>query len=118
MAQYLMLLRDEGGAMSRMTEEENQAHFQKFVVWAEKLHREGMLRGVERLLEGGRAVRQRGGRVVVDGPYVEGKETVLGFFVIEAESYEEAAKVAGECPAVPVGGSVELREIGEFPKPR
>jgi hypothetical protein len=118
MPSYALFLRDEDVSYESYSPENFQAYFQKFVDWAEKLQREGRLRGVERL-EGtnGRTVRKRGGAVVVDGPYVEGKEAVLGFFVVEAADYAEASRVAAECPCVAVGGSVEVRLVGAFPKP-
>lgn len=119
MPRYLLLLRDENVDAAAMSPEEWQLLFHKFVAWAERLQGEGRLRGVERLLsDGGRTVRSRAGAVVVDGPYVEGKEQVLGFFVVEAETVDEAARIAAECPSVPQGGSVEIRVIGDFPKPR
>jgi hypothetical protein len=119
MSSYALFLRDEEMSTQAYTPEELQAYFQRFVDWAEKLQREGRLRGVERL-EGteGKTVRKRGGSVVVDGPYVEGKEAVLGFFIVEAADYAEAARIAEQCPCVAVGGSVEVRQVGEFPKPQ
>jgi hypothetical protein len=118
MPSYALLLRDDGGQVDDMTADEFAAHFQKFVRWAERLQAEGRLRGVERLeVAGSRTVRRRSGALVVDGPYVEGKEAVLGFFVVEAADDEEAARIAGDCPALETGGSVELRRIGDFPRP-
>jgi hypothetical protein len=118
MPTYALFLREDEVSHQGYSPEDFQAYFQKFVVWAEKLQGEGRLRGVERLEgTGGRTVRKRGDAVVVDGPYVEGKEAVLGFFVVEAADYAEAARIAAECPCVAVGGSVEVREVGPFPKP-
>ena len=118
MPEYALFLRDDDVSYEGYGPEELEAHFQKFVQWAEKLQREGRLRGVERLQgTDGRTVRRRGGAVVVDGPYVEGKEAVLGFFIVEATDYAEAARIAADCPCVPIGGSVEVRLIGPFPKP-
>jgi YCII-related domain len=47
-----------------------------------------------------------------DGPFVEVKEIVGGFMIIEADSLDEAVHVARECPGVvSPGSSVEVREI-------
>jgi hypothetical protein len=118
MPSYALLLRDEGGGLDGMTAEQFAAHFQKFVSWAERLQAEGRLRGVERLeVAGARTVRRRGGALVVDGPYVEGKEAVLGFYLVDAADDDEAARIAADCPALDAGGSVEVRRLGDFPRP-
>jgi hypothetical protein len=118
MPTYALFLRDEDGHTDRMEPDQFAAHFQKFVDWAEQLERDGRLRGVQRLAEReGRTVRRRGGAMVIDGPYVEGKEAVLGFYLIEAADDEEAWRIAGQCPAVETGGSVEVRLVGDFPVP-
>jgi len=116
---YTLLLRDEDLEKAGLSEADSARLFQQFVDWSADLDRRGKLRGVERLLAptGSATVRQRDGRIVVDGPYTEGKEAVLGFFLIEAADADEAAAIAGEAPSVPLGGAVEVREIGEFPKP-
>ena len=119
MAEFVLFIRDDQVKYDGFTPEDFAELFQKFVRWAERLEREGRLRGVERLEPAdGRTVRQRGGALVVDGPYVEGKETVLGYFIVEAADYDEAVRIAAECPSIPIGASVEVRRVGEFPKPK
>lgn len=115
MPNYLLLLRDDGFTEAPPTQE----MFNRFVAWADALHRQGRLLGVDRLAEdGGRTVRKRGGRVLVDGPFAEGKEAVLGYFLVSASSYEEAVEIAAQCPGLGGGCDVEVRQVGEFPKPR
>jgi hypothetical protein len=118
MAAYMLLLRDDPSNYDKMKPEDFDALFNRFVQWAEKLEKEKKLLGVERLSGGGKTVRKGGGRLVVDGPYAEGKETVMGFFIVEAENEEEAARIAAQVPSVEVGGSVEVREVAPFPKPK
>jgi hypothetical protein len=49
---------------------------------------------------------------VKDGPYTETKECIGGFYIIEAANYEEAVKIASECPTLLYqGGYVEVREV-------
>jgi hypothetical protein len=119
MAEYVLFIRDDDVSYDGYGPEEFAELFQKFVRWADRLQSEGRLRGVERL-EGtdGRTVRKRGGALVVDGPYVEGKEAVLGYYVVEAADWDEAARIAADCPCVDIGGSCEVRLVGEFPKPK
>jgi hypothetical protein len=54
-------------------------------------------------------VRVRNGKVsLTDGPYAETKETVAGFYLIEARDFNEAVQVASRIPAAPLG-TVEVR---------
>lgn len=59
-------------------------------------------------LEGWRTLRPRGGKTLVsDGPYTESKEVVGGLFVIEADSHEEALRIASMHPAAQIGEAGE-----------
>ena len=51
------------------------------------------------------------GDVITDGPFLETKEVVLGFCVIEAADLDEALKIAGTNPICHQGGGVEVRPI-------
>lgn len=62
-------------------------------------------------------IRSRNGQVTVnDGPYVETKEHLGGFMLIDAESREEAIKIASG--SMEKYGTLELRETWELPDPR
>ena len=56
-----------------------------------------------------RVVRQD--RAVTDGPYIEAKDLVLGFIVVEARDLDEATDLAHGCPIVQGGGSIEIRPV-------
>ncbi len=47
----------------------------------------------------------------VDGPYSETKEVLGGFFLISAESYDDAIQICRDCPHLRFGGTIELRQI-------
>lgn len=51
------------------------------------------------------------GEAVTDGPFVEAKEVVAGFYVIEAADLDAALRIAGGNPAVRQGGGVEVRPV-------
>ena len=55
-------------------------------------------------LENWRTLRPRGGKTrVTDGPYAESKEVVGGLFIIEADSSDEALRIASMHPAATLG---------------
>jgi hypothetical protein len=55
-------------------------------------------------------VRVQGGQALTtDGPYVELKEAVGGFFTLEADDLDAAIEVASKVPAARLGGAVEIR---------
>ncbi len=55
-------------------------------------------------LEGWRTLRPQAGKTQVsDGPYTESKEVVGGLFIIEADSHDEALRIASIHPAATLG---------------
>jgi hypothetical protein len=74
---------------------------------------EGRVRGggLLRPAEEARGIRSRAGQPrVLDGPFVEAKEVIAGYLVIEAGSLDEAVRIASDCPNVEFG-SVEVRQV-------
>jgi hypothetical protein len=60
------------------------------------------------LKPGGRLVRRQ---IVTDGPYVEAKEFVASFSLIQADDYDAALAIARACPGDNV---IEIRELGSY----
>ncbi|MFC3326399.1 YciI family protein [Mesorhizobium cantuariense] len=58
--------------------------------------------------------RRKGKRLVVDGPFAETKEQLLGFVMIEAENLEEALDVAAGIPLAELG-TIEVRAVYDIP---
>lgn len=108
-----LILRDEGIDWS---DERAQAMFERFVAWTAELSARGVLHGVEGLTRQGKTVRQRGGTLVVDGPYVEGREAVLGFVSVRVVDIDDACRLAAESPYAAFGGPIEVRMTSAFPK--
>jgi hypothetical protein len=50
-------------------------------------------------------------KVVTDGPFIEVKEMVGGFSIVQADTLEDAAELARGCPIFQRGGSVEVRPL-------
>ena len=117
MTEYLILIyEDEAGYASATPEvlgEVMQAHND----FSASVEQHGAkLRGGEALQPTSTATTIRkdgaGGFTVTDGPFVESKEALGGFYVIEAADLDEAIELAKQVPA-PFGG-VELRPAMVF----
>jgi hypothetical protein len=53
--------------------------------------------------------------VVTDGPFPESKDVVAGYSIVQAVSYEEALRVARECPMTFMpGAKIEIRELAGY----
>jgi hypothetical protein len=58
------------------------------------------------------------GDVVTDGPFVDAKEVIAGFYVIDAPDLDAALRIASRNPALQQGGGVEVRPVaGGFAGP-
>jgi len=114
----MLIFRDEGVDWAQLAADGRaKALFQKLVDWAADLKRRGVYAGVEALAQGGKTVRRKGAGLVVDGPYAEGREAVLGFFLVRVADLDEACAIAAESPHAQIGGATEVRLLGTFPKP-
>jgi hypothetical protein len=58
--------------------------------------------------------RDRDQPVVIDGPFAETKEQLLGFFIIDCESLEEAIEITRELGEHNPGGAYEIRPVRAF----
>ena len=57
--------------------------------------------------------RQNGETLLTDGPFVDAKEHVGGFFVVEVDDLDAALEIAARIPAARMGGAVEVRPLVE-----
>jgi hypothetical protein len=62
-----------------------------------------------------RTVRVSNGRTeVAEGPYVDASRAVGGYFVLEADDFDAAARLASRVPAARLGGAVEVRSVAKY----
>jgi hypothetical protein len=63
----------------------------------------------------GTVVQVRDGKpMVTDGPFIETKEQLAGYFLIDAENQEEAIRIAQQVPGARIG-TVEVRPVVGIP---
>jgi hypothetical protein len=83
--------------MERATPEERQAVMAKWGAWMSALGAKGQLvSGGSPLERGGKRLKKDG--VITDIAGAELKELVTGYSIVKAESFEQAAALARECP--------------------
>ena len=111
-SEYLFLFRGTDWHQS-LSAEEIQKKLERFSVWFERLRREGKVKTGLPLVHKGKIVT--GTNAVMDGPFAESKEAIAGFFIIQADSFEEAVETAKGCPGLDYGQTVEVRPIGSEP---
>ncbi|UVK56180.1 YciI family protein [Mesorhizobium sp. AR02] len=58
--------------------------------------------------------RREGKRLVIDGPFAETKEQLLGFVMVEADTLDEALDIAARIPLAELG-TIEVRAIYDIP---
>ncbi|BBK41193.1 hypothetical protein STVA_12130 [Allostella vacuolata] len=106
---------DDVGAWSK---EHHDATMARLGVVQDGLAAAGRLGPVARLLPTTAATTLRKGRdgpLVIDGPFAETKEQLLGFFVVECASLDEAIATARDLAiANPGAGAYEIRPIAVF----
>lgn len=114
---YAILCYDSEAVVGSWTKEQDAAVIAKLDVVTEKLAREGRLGPVARLMPTTTATTLRKGKesIVLDGPFAETKEQLLGFFVVECGSLEQAIETAKELGrASSSNGSYEIRPMRLF----
>ena len=122
---YTILCYNDEKDVFSWTKEQDGAVMEKLAGVQEKLARRGKLGPVARLGPTSTAKSVRKGRapfLVTDGPYAETKEQVLGFYVVDCDTEDEAIQFARELGEVNPGGGYEVRPViyfnGEIGTPR
>lgn len=115
---YSVLIYDSEALVDRLTPEEHGSRLERHVALQDSLRREGDLGPVARLMPTSAAVTLKppsgptAEPLVMDGPFAETKEHLVGFYVMECDSLEEAVERAGRLPLE--SGALEVRPIAWF----
>jgi hypothetical protein len=111
---YAILCYNDEDVVGSWTKEQDAAVMQKLTVVQEKLTSQGRLGPVARLLPTTSAttLRKDDPPVVIDGPYAETKEQLLGFYVVACKDLDDARDVARDLGAANPGGAYEIRPVG------
>ncbi|MEQ8472725.1 MAG: YciI family protein [Marinoscillum sp.] len=109
MKQYLYLFRGGDEGYANLSPEEMQAHMAHWTEWMTKISQNNEpVPGLPLHNEG--KVVAKGGEIITDGPFTEGKEIVGGYVLVEANDLDHAVEISKGCPIFEFGGTVEVRE--------
>jgi hypothetical protein len=111
---YAILCYDSEDVVGSWSKQEEDAVMAKLAVVQEKLAKQGRLGPVARLMPTTAATTVRKARepVVIDGPFAETKEQLLGFYIVDCASLDEAIETAKDLGrASSTAGAYEIRPL-------
>ena len=114
--QYLMLVYTDDALMDALPDGQFDTLMRGCLEHADELRACGSLTHSQQLEHPrtARSIRVRDGRMsVVDGPFSETKEMLAGFNLIEADSLDEAVRIASEFPWARTG-CIEVRPVRDM----
>ena len=110
MKQFILLLHEDAEAVKNLSPEQMQELVGQHMQWSEKLQKNGNYVGGSGLDQNGKRIVGKDA-IIKDGPYIESKELIGGYYVIQAEDYDSAVEIAKGCPNHLWGGTTEVRYL-------
>ncbi len=112
---YAILCYHDEKVVGSWTKEEDDAVMARLDVVHQRARGQGKLGPAARLLPTTAATTLlKNQDLVIDGPFAETKEQLLGFYVIDVSGLEEAIEIARDLTRANPGGAYELRPISLF----
>ena len=114
---YTILCYNDEDVVWSWSKEEDAAVMTRLAVIQERLVKKGKLGPSLRLLPTTSATTLRKTQeppLVIDGPFAETKEQLLGFYVVDVADLDEALDIARELAGANPGGSYEIRPVSLY----
>jgi hypothetical protein len=114
---YAILCYHSEDVVCAWSKQEDDAVMGKLAVVHERVAKAGKLGPVARLMPTTAATTVRDSKerpLVIDGPFAETKEQLLGFYVVDCRTLDEAIEIARDLTQANPGGAYEVRPIGIF----
>lgn len=116
--QYMLLIYNSEKDWESMSEADRNANFGEYMKFTQDIKTSGHYKAGDALqpVHTATTVRVRDGKTQrTDGPFAETRETLGGYYIIEAKDLDEATKIAARIPDARIGnGSVEIRPVMMF----
>ena len=109
MSKFIYLFRSNPTAFQSLSPEQMQQTVKKWMDWKDTLEKSGHIKQFGERLDGtGKVVRGKA-KTVTDGPYIEVKDFIGGYMLVEAKDIDQAVELAKGCPVLESDGTVEIR---------
>lgn len=112
---YLCLNYDDETQWQKFPKDVQDRYMSEYMAFSDSIKKSGQFVGANQLQPTHTAtiVRSRNGKIsTIDGPYVETKEQLGGYYLIEAKDLNDALQVASRIPSAK-SGSIEVRPVVE-----
>jgi len=113
---FLLIVHHDEDAFNNMAQAERKGLLDESIALTHQLHEAGQYLHASPLQPSGTAVlvRMRQGKpIVTDGPFIETREQIAGYFLVDAGSLGEAIGIAARVPGARIG-TVEVRPLIEI----
>jgi hypothetical protein len=112
MKEFMLLIRTQGDHLAELSPEQQQQHLTKVMNYMSGLMKSGKLNSAQPLDMDGVIISGAAGKLK-DGPFNETKEVIAGYFLVQANSLDEAIQIAKENPVFEdgTGARIEVRPI-------
>jgi hypothetical protein len=114
--EYMLLIHADPAGFAALSEAESAAAMAAYAAYTEALTKAGVIRGSNRLRPSDMSttVRVRGGKTeVLDGPFIETREQLGGYFLVDVPDLDAALGWAARCPGAS-HGTVEVRPVWDM----
>ncbi len=120
MPKFMLSIFDDESMWTSLSPEESEQSMNEYYAFTDEARTAGALVQGEALQPSATATTIRGSAggeaLVTDGPFIEVKEQLGGFYLLECKDRDEAVAWARKIPSVRLGGNVEVREVQEYPQ--
>lgn len=113
---FILLVHHDEAAFEQIAKDKQQRMLAESVALTHQLHENRQYLSASPLQSAATAVivRVREGRpIVTDGPFIETREQIAGYFLIDAKNLDEATQIAARVPGARIG-TVEVRRLREI----
>jgi hypothetical protein len=115
--QYLLMLYSDETGWSKLTKSQQEQGVAAYAAYTEALKKAGVWKGSNRLqpISAATTVRVADGKSqVLDGPYIDSKEQLGGYYLIDVPDLDSAISWASRCPGAS-HGVIEVRPVWAMP---
>jgi hypothetical protein len=115
MSEFLLIVRTEGDIWTLLPPDKLRQHIEHGTAYISKLIRDGKIKSAQPLDKGSRIVTKTDG-LLKDAPFNESKEVIAGYFLVVADTLQEAVEIAKENPIFEdIPSMIEVHPVKPIP---